>query len=195
MIPVLEAAWEIHQFLTRLGIQYAVIGGFAVQRWGEPRLTVDLDVTVSAPPNDPEPLIQAILAQFPSRVEAPIPFARRSRMVLVRAGNGCPIDISLALPGYEDEVMRRTVDYELEPGKVVRLASAEDLILHKAIAGRPQDIRDIEGIVFRQGDSLNTAYIRQWLQAFAKALDAPDLPERFERPWRRTHSPQHRDKP
>lgn len=187
MIPVLEAAWEVHEFLTRIGVPYAIIGGFAVQYWGEPRLTVDVDVTVSAPPDDPEALVRTIVTHFPSRVEDPIPFARRSRMVLVRASNGCPVDISLALPGYEDEVMRRTVNYELEPGKVVQLASAEDLILHKAVAGRPQDIRDIEGIVYRQSDRLHTAYIRRWLQAFAEALEVPDLPERFEQPWRRTH--------
>jgi hypothetical protein len=30
------------------------------------------------------------------------------------------VDISLGLPGYEGEVMRRAVKFELEPGKHVR---------------------------------------------------------------------------
>jgi len=37
---------------------------------------------------------------------------------------GFPVDISLALPGYEDEMVARTVAYPLEPGKSVQLCSA-----------------------------------------------------------------------
>jgi len=75
------------------------------------------------------------------------------------------------------------VDYEIEPGKTIRLCSAEDLIIHKAVAGRPQDISDVQGVVYRQGDKLNTAYIRQWLNEFADALADPEIVERFERAW------------
>lgn len=182
-----EAAWELHVFLSALGVPYVIIGGMAVQRWGEPRFTLDVDVTVAAPPDDPERLVRALVERFSSRIEDPIAFARQSRVVLVRASNGCPVDISLALPGYEDEVMRRAVDYELEPGKVVKLCSAEDLIIHKAVAGRPQDLRDIEGVVARQREALDVAYIRRWLTEFAAILEAPELLERFDQPWRRIH--------
>jgi hypothetical protein len=130
VIPPLEAAWEVHGFLTKLGFPYVFIGGLAVQYWGEPRLTVDADVTVAGPLNDPETFVRTLIEHFPSRIDDPIAFARRSRMVLIKTSNDCPVDISLALPGYEDEVMRRAVDYELEPGKVIRLCSAEDLIIH-----------------------------------------------------------------
>ena len=75
--------------------------------------------------------------------------------------------------------MQRAVDYELEPGKIVRMCSAEDLIIHKAVAGRPRDMQDIEGIVYRQRDTLDVAYA---------AVENPELPERFEIPWRKLHS-------
>jgi predicted nucleotidyltransferase len=68
---------------------------------------------------------------------------------------------------------------------VIRLCSAEDLIIHKAIAGRPQDIRDIEGIVYRQQTALDVAYIRQWLEAFEEILANPEINQRFEMPWRK----------
>jgi len=45
MIDPLEAAWEIHCFMTSHQIPYAIIGGLAVQYWGEPRLTGDVDIT------------------------------------------------------------------------------------------------------------------------------------------------------
>jgi hypothetical protein len=80
--------------------------------------------------------------------------------------------------------MERAVEVELEPGKAVLFCSAEDLIIHKAIAGRPQDVRDVEGIVYRQGASLDAHYIRHWLRAFADLLENPRILTRFERPWR-----------
>jgi hypothetical protein len=48
MNPQLEAAWEIGQFLTRRGVTYAIIGGIAVQKWGEPRFTHDIDLLVDS---------------------------------------------------------------------------------------------------------------------------------------------------
>ena len=180
-----RAAWELDVFLTQLGIPYAIIGGLAVRQWGEPRFTQDVDVTAMFPLEDTVPLLQELVAHFPPRLPDAVDFARRQRVLLVRASNGVPLDISLCLPGYEEEVMARAVDWELEPDRVVRLCSAEDLVIHKAVAGRPQDLRDIEGVVYRQGSTLDAATIRRWLGAFAAVLEQPDLLERFETPWRK----------
>jgi hypothetical protein len=183
------AAWEIHEFFQSLGLPYAVIGGLAVQWWGEPRVTRDVDLTVIGPLDQPSSVfVQQVLDRFPARIENALEFACRNRVILITASNGCPADISMGLPGYEDEVMQRAVEFELEPGKPVRICSAEDLIIHKAIAGRPQDVRDIEGVVYRQREALDTAIIRHWLHAFAELLGDSEIVERFERPWRRIHA-------
>lgn len=162
MIRTLEAAWEFHQFLTDHEAPYVIIGGLAVQYWGRPRLTVDVDLTVLTPPEGAADFVQMIVKHFDSRVPDPVSFARQTRMILARASNGCEVDISLALPGYEDE-----------------------LIIHKAVAGRPQDLADIEGVVYRQGDTLDVEYIRPWLREFAAVLENPELIGRFEAPWRK----------
>ena len=62
------------------------------------------------------------------------------------------------------------------------------LIIHKAVAGRPRDVKDIEGIVYRQRDALDVAYVRLWLNEFADVLENPELLERFETPWRKIQS-------
>ena len=188
MIRTLEAAWELHQFLTDHETPYVIIGGLAVQYWGRPRLTVDVDLTVLTPPEGTADFVQMIVKHFDSRVPDPVSFARQTRMILARASNGCEVDISLALPGYEDELMQRAVEWQLEPGKCVSLCSAEDLIIHKAVAGRPQDLSDIEGVVYRQGDTLDVEYIRPWLREFAAVLENPELIGRFEAPWRKLHA-------
>ena len=46
----LKAAWEAHEFFIKEGIPYAIIGGIAVQHWGEPRFTRDVDFTILATP-------------------------------------------------------------------------------------------------------------------------------------------------
>ncbi|MFZ1629013.1 MAG: hypothetical protein WAV70_08760, partial [Anaerolineae bacterium] len=80
------AAWEIHQFFRTLGLPYAVIGGMAVQWWGEPRTTQDVDLTIVAPLDQPSSvIIQQVLDRFPARIENALEFARRSRVILITA--------------------------------------------------------------------------------------------------------------
>lgn len=60
------AAWEAHEFFTKLGIPYAIIGGLAVQYWGEPRFTQDIDLTVSAPLDNLDNFVLRILDRWGS---------------------------------------------------------------------------------------------------------------------------------
>lgn len=185
MIEPFAAALEVSSFFASRKMPYALIGGLAVQVWGHARLTVDADMSVAAPlTTGSAPLVRLITEHFPSRSAEPVDFAGKTRMVLITASNGVEVDISLALPGYEDQLFARAVDYEIEPGKAIRLCSAEDLIIHKCVAGRPQDISDIQGVVDRQGKKLDAAYIRRWLKDFSDVLANPDILERFESAWR-----------
>ncbi len=185
MSDPLEAAWEIHCFLAAQQVPYAIIGGLAVQRWGEPRFTRDVDITVVVPLEQAASFIGAVVENFVPRIENAAAFARRSRVILIWATNGCQVDISLGLPGYEDEVIRRAIDFDLEPGKVVRLCAPEDLVIHKAVAGRPCDLEDIRGIVHRRGKSLDTGLIRLWLGRFSEILGDSAPSDRFTEIWRR----------
>ena len=108
-----------------------------------------------------------------------MPIAQQTRMILITASNGVDVDISLALPGYEDEMFARTVEVELQSGRSIRLCSAVDLIIHKAIAGRPQDTIDIQGVIYRQGDKLNIIAIRAWLGQFTEILGEREILDRF----------------
>ncbi len=184
MNPRFEAAWEIHQFLAQHKIRYAVIGGIAVQRWGDQRFTKDVDLTIASSLTEgSSPMVDLLTKHFRSRSANPLEFARKTRMILLTASNGVDLDISLALPGYEDEMLARAVDFEIEAGKSIRLCSAEDLIIHKAVAGRPQDVSDIQGIVYRQGEKLDGGYIRDWLGQFSELMGNPEIQQHFERAW------------
>lgn len=46
MKPLLEVAHELQHVLEVKHRRFAFIGGLALQRWGEPRVTQDVDATV-----------------------------------------------------------------------------------------------------------------------------------------------------
>jgi hypothetical protein len=169
------AAREILDWLAARKLRGCVIGGVAVQRWGEPRLTQDVDVTVIAAVGDEKAVIDALLTGFAPRRADARAFALRYRVLLLRASNGVPLDVALGATPFEAEVVKRASSYELEPGCRIRTCSAEDLVIHKAVAGRPRDMADIEGIVARQGRRLDVRRIRRWLTEFSAVDGMPDL--------------------
>jgi len=182
MNPQMEAALAVHEFfLNRLKLNYAVMGGIALQFWGEPRFTHDLDVTVEDRLDLPE-LVRLTTDAFGSRVPDPQTFARETRMLLVRVAE-VDVDIAVALRGYEDSLFARTRSIEVERGRRLNICSAEDLIIHKALAGRPQDLADVQSVIQRQGKKLDVRYIRRWLGQFSRGLDDPVILERFRQLW------------
>ena len=46
MIELVEAATELQAFCEERGWSFCFIGGLALQHWGEPRLTLDVDATL-----------------------------------------------------------------------------------------------------------------------------------------------------
>lgn len=176
----LQAAVEVAEFLETQGVAYVLLGGLAVQYWGEPRTTRDVDVTVLVPQEHQERFFEGVLARFRPRLPDALDFARRHRVLLVETPQGVPVDISLGIPGYEEEVMRRAVSISFYGLPSLRLISAEDLIIHKCVAGRARDREDIERILIRQRLNLDLAYIRRWLRDFSPLVETHDVQALFE---------------
>ena len=107
MKRVAEEIWEVHSVLVDLGLPYAIIGGTAVQIWGEPRFTKDLDLTVLAPMELLSETIDQILTHLHPRINDAQVFAHRNRVLLVQTSTGYPVDLSFGLPGYEETVIGR----------------------------------------------------------------------------------------
>ena len=181
----LDAVIEMHKFFTRERIQYAIIGGIAVQWWGEPRFTRDIDVTILVDADKEKKVLQKILSHFSPRLTQALDFALKNRVCLVKNKQGVDIDISLGVPGYEDECMERVILVPIQKKSAVKICSAEDLIIHKALAGRPQDVADIESIILRQGKKLDVHLIRKWLKEFAFLLEKKEILEVFQIAWKK----------
>ncbi len=82
-------------------------------------------------------------------------------------------DLIIAGTEYEREAIARARTEQVRPDLEVRVLAPEDVIVFKLIAGRTQDIADVEAILAAK-PALDEDYLESW----ARAWDVSDL-------WRR----------
>lgn len=155
MNALFRAALEIETFCATQGWKSCVIGGLAVQRWGEPRQTRDVDLTILAGLGGEDRFVDPILDRYQSRLPDARRFALERRVLLVETADGIPLDIALGGLPYEARVIARASPFAVASGVTLTTCSAEDLVILKAFAGRVQDWLDIEGVIVRQGGRLD----------------------------------------
>ena len=163
MNPIFAAALGVQEFCRARGFGFCFIGGLALQRWGEPRLTQDVDLTViSGFGREPE-FADLFLSAFSPRIPDARAFALRHRVLLLLGLNGIPLDVALGAMPFEERAVSRSSPFAVAGGVPLLTCSAEDLIVFKAFAGRAQDWIDIEGITLRQHRRLEEGLIWQEL--------------------------------
>ena len=163
MNPIFAAALEVQEFCRARGFRFCFIDGLSLQRWGEPRLTQDVDLTViSGFGREPEYADQ-FLSTFAARILDAREFALRHRVLLLLGREGIPLDVALGAMPFEERAVIRASPFLVAEGISLLTCSAEDLIVLKAFAGRAQDWIDIEGIALRQHRRLDEGLIWQEL--------------------------------
>ncbi|MBI3068157.1 MAG: nucleotidyl transferase AbiEii/AbiGii toxin family protein [Betaproteobacteria bacterium] len=179
MKTVLGAALEVQRFLSHAGERFCFIGGIALQRWGEPRLTRDVDVTLLSPFGEEGRTADRLLAAFRPRIGDAREFAVRNRVLLIESDGGIAVDIAFGAIPFEEHCVARSSEWALAPGAILRTCSAEDLVVLKAFASRPQDWLDIESVAIRQRSVLDWNLIFEELQPLASVREVPGLLDRL----------------
>ena len=175
MLELIRVAADLQDFCEARDWRFCFIGGLALQRWGEPRETIDVDVTLLTGFGGEEPFIAALLDRYTARIDDAAGFARTNRVLLVRSTSGVGIDIALGGLPYEESVIARATRFTF-PGDVPLLTcSAEDLVVLKAFAARSRDWIDVEGIIVRHAGQLDWAYIDEHLSPLAALKEAPEI--------------------
>ena len=123
MIQLFTGGSELQAFCDGHGWRCCFIGGIAGQRWGEPRVTRDLDLTLLVGFGDEDRYIEPLMAHYKARVPGAREFARRNRVLLLQTTGLIGIDISLAALPFEERVVSRATMFTFAPGLDLRTCS------------------------------------------------------------------------
>jgi predicted nucleotidyltransferase len=176
---LVSALTALMRWFDEGGVQGAVIGGVAASLRSTPRFTRDIDaVVINAETLE---LIQSANDfGFVPRIPDAAEFAFTTRVLLLRHDeSNVDIDISLGALPFETEVVDRSTLLDVN-GIPVRVATAEDLVIMKALAGRARDIADMENLVASH-PQLDLDRIRRWVREFSSILEMPEIQENLER--------------
>jgi hypothetical protein len=175
VIDLFQVALELQAFLWSRKWRFCFIGGLALQRWGEPRVTQDIDCTLLTGFGGELAFVRALLDKYRARIEDAEQFALRNRVLLLRSDSGVGIDIALGGLEFEVRLVERASDFLFLPGIELRTCSAEDLVILKAFADRRRDWADIEGLLQRQWKRLDWSYIYAQLVPLCELKENPGI--------------------
>lgn len=135
---------DLLEELGRGGVEFVVVGGWAVAFHGRPRATKDIDLVLRGTPDNLARAAEA-LGRFgaPTNVTEALRSMAETDVVYV----GEPplrIDFLRAIEGVSaDALFGNSVVAELD-GVVLRVIALDDLVRNKRAVGRPRDLDDVD---------------------------------------------------
>jgi hypothetical protein len=181
MKALFRTAAELNCLLSERSWRYCFIGGISLQRWGQPRLTNDIDLTILTGFGQEERYVDEMLKLYNGRIPDSREFALTNRVLLLATNDGIPIDVALGGIDFEKKLVSRASLYEFIPGLSLPTCSAEDLIVLKSFADRARDWADVETIIVRQRKQLDWEYISEQLKPLCQVKESLEIIERLER--------------
>ena len=167
--PTLADAMSL---LSARGLRAALIGGLAVSLRGQPRMTVDVNVVVLATADEALRLVADLATTpfdplFPGVEEV---VARSFILPLRHRKTGIRVDLAIGMSGFEQEAVDRATPIMIGAASIP-VVSIEDLLVMKALAGRPQDDEDIRGLVAARRGAIDWPACLSLAERLGAAID------------------------
>jgi predicted nucleotidyltransferase len=167
------------RWLESRGVRYALIGGLATSLRGQVRVTADVDLVIATDLDT----VLGLIEDLPDTSFAPLfdnvaDVVQRAFILPLRhRATGVKVDVAIGLSGFEQLAVSRAQPIELY-NYPVATATTEDLLIMKALAGRPQDDQDLRGMLLVQRDRIDWEYCLQMAAELGEAI-GQDLKERL----------------
>lgn len=156
---------DLIRSLNERGVDYALAGGLAYGALVEPRATTDVDFLILLD----HPSAGRVEGLFSSVFDSVAPHSTPKvfqgvsiwRAVGVRGEQEMIVDLLLAESDFLRRALarKRTVDFL---GAALPIVTIEDLMILKAMAGRLQDLADLETIKQRPDLRIDWDYVKAW---------------------------------
>lgn len=152
--------------LDRQHVEYALAGGWAFSALVEPRATTDIDILILLDPPSRETIQSLVSSVFTSVIIHPTPMKLRGisiwRCMGLRDTQEIIVDLLLADSPFLQEALARKRQIALG-SQAVCVLTLEDLMVMKMMAGRLQDLADLEKIEMRKHQlQIDRPYVEQW---------------------------------
>ena len=165
------------EVLDEIGISYMVVGGYAATFYGEPRMTLDVDVVVDMSAEHVRQFVEAFPKSdyFVSEEAILDSLARRYPFNVIESRTAAKVDL-VPLPDdlFTQMAFRRRQRVEYVAGHSATFIAPEDAIVAKLVAhkntGSDKHLRDAQGMLRVQGDRLNMELVRRSSRA-SEVLD------------------------
>ncbi|MCR5415156.1 MAG: nucleotidyltransferase [Kiritimatiellae bacterium] len=133
---------DMVECLLREGVDFMLVGGYALALHGWPRTTFDIDFWIMANPENAKAVMRAIQAFGAPLMGVTESDFSRPGIVFQIGTEPQRIDILSAVDGLDyADVSSRAVKMTVD-GLEVKVIPIDDLIVNKRASGRPKDIAD-----------------------------------------------------
>src|SRR4030042_2936082 len=102
-----RALINLADILSADNIPYMIIGGMANAVWGEPRATIDIDVTIWLDEENTDRIVPILSESFHPLVHDPLKFILDTNVLPMESRNGVRVDLIFGRLPYEKEAIGR----------------------------------------------------------------------------------------
>ena len=154
------------QSVEHANIDYCITDGLASIAYGEPRLTSDIDIVISAEQIEGKihPLVERLRENEFIVYDTAVQEALQYRTLFQAIYQPFFLKIDFHFCRSNTDELARAREMELYPGIRIRIISPEDAIISKLIwirKGSSRSRQDVVGVLRRQKDRLDFDYINQ----------------------------------
>ncbi|HEV7670672.1 MAG TPA: nucleotidyl transferase AbiEii/AbiGii toxin family protein [Thermoanaerobaculia bacterium] len=147
-----RALFRLDADLRALGVEWALVGGVAINLYVEPRTTRDLDLAIVV---DGDSAAEDVILSLRNRgyydnpegalvEQTDVGRLATARLISpVEESEGCPVDLLFASSGIERQIVASAQRMRIFPSLVAAVARPGHLVALKVLAGRPQDRVDL----------------------------------------------------
>lgn len=156
MRPLEQTALAFDRAARKAGVAYAIVGGFAVSAWGQPRTTSDVDALLDVNDATAARLAETLASEGLNASFADFHEVLREggHVTIFDPESSFHVDAKLCRTQGERDQVRDAAEVEFH-GSRLRFARAEDTIVYKLVYGSPQDVADAATILARQSGRLD----------------------------------------